>query len=306
MVVKKWGPLIALLALFATGIAGLAIQYSEPHKQPLPAKAEAQNGPKSEAVTERATHPSDSKGEQEKSWYAPLLEKPTDMLLVIFNALLALFTWRLYIATNKLWLAGENQLAFMRKDSQSQAEDTKASLVIAEASAKAAQRAGEHFAVAERAWLFVPSADSEEASGTRENPFEGRRFYLVIVNTGHTPAVRADIYTDHALVDASAPVPTFMRVPDKEIWLTNIAPGARARSRPRYIGRSDIDALKRREKKLFLYVLLTYYTTFDPDAQRHTEVCFDAHFEGDMVNRDDGQQSPLFLFTATGPQNGFS
>lgn len=223
-----------------------------------------------------------------------------------FTIVLAISTIGLWLATNKLWDAGERQLQLLTESSAEQAESTRASLAIAAASAKAAQRSGEHFAVAERAWIFIHTGGSEEASGTRENPFEGRRFYLTVVNSGKTPAVRANVYTDHAIVEADDPIPHFTPKPDKEVWEVSFPPGTSGRTKSRYVTRQDIEAINRQEKKMLLYARITYRTMFIPEALQFTEVCFQAHFEGEMVDRNTGQRNPFYLFTAIGPQNEFT
>jgi len=67
-------------------------------------------------MAEKASDQSDKKGEKIADWYKLLFEKPTDTLLVLFNGLLALFTWRLYIATRKLGDAGERQLKLIETE----------------------------------------------------------------------------------------------------------------------------------------------------------------------------------------------
>jgi hypothetical protein len=91
MRVEAWGPLFALLALLAAGLTGMAFQYSKPHNQTEPTKAEQRNSPTAKLKVQTTPDESNKKGKDEKGW--------TDPLLVLFNGLLTFFTCLLYRAT---------------------------------------------------------------------------------------------------------------------------------------------------------------------------------------------------------------
>jgi|GEM_PF-4644247 len=52
------------------------------------------------------THPNRKQNHQ---WYDYFLAHPTDWLIAIFSGLLAFFTWRLWVSTNRLWKASQEQ-----------------------------------------------------------------------------------------------------------------------------------------------------------------------------------------------------
>jgi len=127
MRIRAWGPLFALMTLFAAGLTGMALQHSKPHNQGEPTKAEQRDRPATKAVTQTAPDQSDKKGKNEKGW--------TDPLLVLFNGLLTLFTWLLYRATQGLF----KETAGLRDAAAEQSRDMKASIEVARQSAEAAQ-----------------------------------------------------------------------------------------------------------------------------------------------------------------------
>jgi hypothetical protein len=154
MKVRAWGPLFALLALLAAGLTGMALQYSE-YDEAEPAKTEKRYSPSTETIIQTAPDKGDKKGKEKEAWYKPLFEKPTDSLLILFNALLALFTWLLYDATRKLWKAGDAQLEFLRKSAAYQSRDMQASIAAA---AEANRISREGLQATQRAWISEESA----------------------------------------------------------------------------------------------------------------------------------------------------
>jgi hypothetical protein len=150
MRIRAWGPLFALAALFASGLAGMRLQYTQHHSQSQPAKSENRNGQNREAVALAAPEPANAKAEKRGGEDG---FKLTDWLLVLFNGLLALYTWRLYLATRGLVHAAEIQSSDM-KLSIAAAESAS---VAAQVSADASKTAAEHVPKTERAYLFLES-----------------------------------------------------------------------------------------------------------------------------------------------------
>lgn len=97
MTVRAWGPLFALLAIFAASITGVALQYAQHNDQSKPAKSENRDGPNRKVVAVATAKPDDAKAQEKQNREDGF--KVTDWLLVLFNGLLALYTWRLYLAT---------------------------------------------------------------------------------------------------------------------------------------------------------------------------------------------------------------
>jgi hypothetical protein len=151
MRVKACWPLITLLVLISTVCLDLAIEYPKQSNQHRPSPAENQNH---HWESPRNDHRHND-ANQENSWYEPFFEKPTDTLLVVFNGLLALFTWRLYVATAGLF----DETKGLRTAADQQARDMATSLAIsrdgAEAAKKAANVAEAALIVAERPYLLA-------------------------------------------------------------------------------------------------------------------------------------------------------
>jgi hypothetical protein len=91
------------LALFGCLVFGFAVavwsasQQAVPHDYRQPAKSEKQSW--YPGIFNPTNKQNDTEGQYKSEWY----DKPTDWLLVLFNALLAIFTWRLWISTARLF-----------------------------------------------------------------------------------------------------------------------------------------------------------------------------------------------------------
>src|ERR1700688_3204179 len=122
MAVKVWGPLFALLAILGASLTGVALQYAQHHNQPKPAKTENGHGPDRKIVAVAGPEPDNTKAKEKHN--AEEGFKATDWLLVLFNGLLALYTWRLYRATSGLF----TETAGLREAAAEQSRDMKASI----------------------------------------------------------------------------------------------------------------------------------------------------------------------------------
>jgi hypothetical protein len=151
MTIRAWGPLFVLIALFGAGLTGVTLQNSKPNNQAEPTKTEQRNRPASKPITETASIPDDQEGKKKQAWYEIFFEKPTDALLVIFNGLLALYTWRLYRATAGLF----TETAGLREAAAEQSRDMKASIAIAGIAANASKAAAEALPSIERSYIFL-------------------------------------------------------------------------------------------------------------------------------------------------------
>src|SRR5712664_3070433 len=101
MGIRAWGPLFALIALFAAGLTGVGLQHAQYDNQSQPAKSENGNSPNRKAVAVTTPEPDNAKAKEKQKGEEGF--KRTDWLLVLFNGLLALYTWRLYAATKGLF-----------------------------------------------------------------------------------------------------------------------------------------------------------------------------------------------------------
>src|SRR5260221_8041689 len=149
MAVKAWGPLFALLAILAASLTGMAVQYTHQNNQSKPAKSENGHGSDRKIVAVAAPEPDNAKAKEKHN--AEEGFKATDWLLVLFNALLALYTWRLYRATSGLF----TETAGLRDAAEKQRIDSLRSIVASETAAKAAQASAESLPILERAYVFL-------------------------------------------------------------------------------------------------------------------------------------------------------
>jgi len=189
MVVKKWGPLLALLALTAISVTGLAVQEPQPNSHLQPTKTEKRDSPDAKPVA----------AAQENNWYGPFFERPTDTLLVVFNGLLALFTWRLYAATNGLF----TETAGLRSAAEQQSADMQASIKAAVDAVQNGITANQiAVTVSERqlrAYVTATNIDivthrdpghlSAYLQTVVEGPVNTYRFTAILRNGGQTPAI---------------------------------------------------------------------------------------------------------------------
>jgi hypothetical protein len=205
MAVKAWGPLFALLAILAASLTGVALQYAQHHNQPKPAKSENWDSPNRKSIAIAAAEPDDAKAKDKQNREEGF--KATDWLLVLFNGLLALYTWRLYLATRGLVEAASEQ-----------SKDMKASVAVAAKAANAADRsakiAEDALFVAQRPYIFVTGAwfpqivlDRDTFNYTGPEIWTWINFKLE--NHGRTAASIIEICADSACVVKLPAVPQY-------------------------------------------------------------------------------------------------
>jgi hypothetical protein len=160
-----------------------------------------------------------STGEDEHHWYDKLLDFTiTDFLMVIFNALLAFFSYRLWLTTRNLWRVSKEQADALKESvsiTKGIAGATERSANAALSAANAAKRSAETLPAVERAYIFVTveyQHDTYRNDNTFEpihgvNGFQGNYLCKADVqlwNCGRTPAVitkiRAVISLEKAII----------------------------------------------------------------------------------------------------------
>ena len=187
MRIRAWGPLFALFALFAAGLTGMGLQYAQHHSQSKLSQSENRNNPSRNAVATSASESHNAKAKERQGGEEGF--KFTDWLLVIFNGLLALYTWRLYLATSGLVEAAQIQSSDMKR-SIAAAETAAAAAQI---SADASKTAAEHVPKTERAYLFLDL----DIKSNIENLFylypetatQKVEIVFGFINHGRTPAI---------------------------------------------------------------------------------------------------------------------
>ena len=122
-----------------------------------------------------------------------MLESHDKSVVAGFTVILALSTIGLWLATRKLWEAGEKQLEFLRQSTLVQSKDMQASIAVAQQSADAAKLAAAHVPKTERAYLFLElNIESNIENLFSLYPDETRRRAEVkfgFRNHGRTPAI---------------------------------------------------------------------------------------------------------------------
>jgi hypothetical protein len=74
----------------------VALQHTQQNNQAKPTKSENGNGPDRKGIAVATTEPDGAKTKEKQNREEGF--KVTDWLLVLFNGLLALYTWRLYLS----------------------------------------------------------------------------------------------------------------------------------------------------------------------------------------------------------------
>jgi hypothetical protein len=190
--VPKWlrWPLFAACVVLALGVSVTAeLQQAKTYRQSQPAKVESGNEKSSETIS--ATNPQPA-----APWYSIFANHPTDWLLVLFNGLLALFTFRLFRATSGLMA----ETAGLRATADEQRADflrsvvaTEKAAIAADASADAGKRQLQHLEETAkrqlRAYISVEPRGVRRFTGT--NNLLG---HIEIRNVGGIPAKNISMF----------------------------------------------------------------------------------------------------------------
>ncbi|MHB8069757.1 MAG: hypothetical protein ACYDIC_17835 [Desulfobaccales bacterium] len=141
-----------------------------------------------EIVSQYQNQNTKNKGDQDHYWYDTFLNHPTEWLMVLFNLLLVVvtgflvcYTFRLWKATAGLWDVADKQLT-----------EIKASVIVADEAAKAANRsaqlAEDAMISGQRAFMFINNVIPIKTNTSLDN---GRSINWKITlewkNTGNTP-----------------------------------------------------------------------------------------------------------------------
>ncbi|WP_156898285.1 hypothetical protein [Methylocapsa acidiphila] len=303
MVIKAWGPLFALLALFGASLFGLlGVEHPEPHSSGQPAVAPYHNRDSRKFAATLDHNQYYDKGEQKSHWVEQIFEKPTDTLLVIFNGLLVLFTYLLYYATAGLF----RETAGLRIAADQQAADMKDTISAARDSANAAILA----VGTERAWICFETVESFPSFNSRINEISFQRavgFSVRWKNFGRTPAIGVIIFIDHRIINQSDDTPIFEE--DIPVFGANwqesrgdfpVGPGASANSTPRAIGDLELAAVLSGSKIMFLYSAVKYTDIFN-STTRVSEVCL--RIQGNGMMQKKGIEVPNWRINPVGKQN---
>lgn len=255
---------------------------TESNKSPAPAEPiVVEIKPPSHIQVETTTNEQEAK---EKSWNDWWLVKSTIWLAAVTTAL-AVFTGGLWLVTYRLAKGADK--------SSSRSED----LSIAAATA---------YRRAERAWIAMSEISTIHKSGHDEQgrPVSGIAFLIHWINAGHTPAVSCTSYQFGQISSIAEAEPSHFAVKERDNIqrATTIAPGITTNTGGLFFSHNDIELLKQRKCRIFLYGLSQYNDVFSADERRHVEVCLEVIFVG-MKKLEDGTHMELFTYAAIGPQN---
>ena len=236
-------------------------------------------------------------GSKNHKWYDTFLDHTTEWLLVLFNGLLALYTWRLFKATHGL-----------REAAEEQSRDMKSSINVARDAAKAAQdsanAANRSATVAEKSLVITQRADlhplSYVALAIRDDTQEIAewQFTIFFQNSGATKAIHA--IPSSGILVGEEPAGEF-GLPHLIQDRVRISIGARqqiaAVASPK-LTHEQIQEIAKDKLNAYLVGYIEYNDVFDSTPVRHTAVCMKIAVV-DM--NPTGQDS--FRFVARGKNN---
>jgi hypothetical protein len=173
--------------------------------------------------------------------------------------------------------------------------------------AEAAKMQAQALQIGERAWVSYIRTDHIEFQNatfidTGETIKSGVVFTIIWTNAGRTPAIKCNLFSDSRVVEHGAAIPTFISPTEETQRRGTMVPGVTAFSVRRTISQTDIDALEKRQRKVFIYGRADYEDIFANKLPRHTEVCLEIEVNG-FLTRKDGKKVMNFEFLTIGPQN---
>jgi hypothetical protein len=227
-------------------------------------------------------------------------ERTTSDPVAFFTFWLVIFTGGLTASTVLLWRAGERQLRLLRRTALIQSRDMQESTRAAQAAARSAAES----AYSERAWMTTDGF--EPALGTTII-FDGVTYPEGIgiaprwKNTGRSPAVRVDIFTEHRMERADNPIIPRFDAPIPEN-LGVVGPSVTATGVQRWICGDDLGNFRLGALKCFIYSRVSYGTIFEPDLAKTSEICCCIEYNGEQ-QISPGNTVPRLLYNIRGPQN---
>jgi hypothetical protein len=239
--------------------------------------------------------------------------KLTDWLLAAFSLALAIFTWLLYRATAGMWGATQE----LRNFAEEQSRDMKASIAVANAAARAAQKSADVAERAlistERAFVFLKYAYAspvlEFSPAMQADRIIGWDFHVVWANAGSTPTQNMVTYKN--LLDFKGAIPEDFEFPDvvlgegeRRTPKTFIGPKAEKDAGKFTVPISVVANCTARVQRLYMWGWAEYSDVFRPDHRSRSEYCFEILVTGDPHRIPNSQLKPPFDFVAFDKHNG--
>jgi hypothetical protein len=232
-----------------------------------------------------------------------ILDDHNGAVTAVFTVVLAISTIGLWVATRKLWDAGERQLKLATDTSAAQSLDMKESIaagkIAAEAASKSADLAEQALIVSQRAIVSVKTPRGEPLRNVQTKRLIGWRFWIEWINTGNTQTENiicgsyGNYYDEELPIDAPFEVG---HLDDQAI----IAPHAVIEGAPWDLNDSMIQEIVNQTKFCYMWGHAEYDDVFAPKTPRHVvEYFYRVVFDGDPV----GGGGHLITFRIHGPHN---
>lgn len=321
-------------------ICGMAIAASQP---PAPTPAEHGQPQKKHSHKRGSEGQGDKRGTQESPLFVKVApteiskpitsEKPTDgdkepsfyrwidrisaLVTALATFAMAGFTLALWRSTDKLWLAGENQLNFIKKQAADSAADNAKQLAAVIESAAAAKQSADlalasavAYKATERAWVGYGGITTThfKKGVVSTNPLvtrDGVSFQMQWKNSGSTPALKCEAFGEGEVRSATdSTIPKFEKVAVRIPRQITLIPGVQAPVHGPQVTffDEDLEGLEKRERRLFVWGRVEYEDIFSAGNVRHAEVCFEIEYGG----RHRSNNEPHYIFSAIGDQTSAS
>lgn len=263
-------------------------QHTDQKQEPRPQEERPHPSP----VPMRIVEPMPPAQESEATKNIQGDEAATNWWLMIFTGLMA------FVATVQaglfLW-----QLKMMRAG----VADATLAAQAARDAADSAKTSADAFKLAQRAWvsqrMIANTAFRDAIDGDQRR--NGVMLNFMWVNSGQTPAMKATSWAMLKEVEPSAPIPTFQTEVNKVPRFMTLNPSGESRSPPVYLFDEQLERLKRRNAKIFIYGRIQYEERFNPGTVRHTEICAELLYDGRDADGD-----AVLIFSPAGGQNSSS
>lgn len=203
------------------------------------------------------------------AWLLKLVNDP----IALFTLVLAIYTIQLSRTTTRLWI-----------EAKSSGKTADESALAAKLAAEAAKHTVDAYMMAERAWVSVVDIQPVEFQNAvdRNNQLHnGTQFNFRWKNTGKTPARDVILFSSNKVISLQDGEPSF-KYEGTEINVKQgvLFPESLVTSVPQQFEAVDIERLKKREIRIFMYGYARYFDVYGSKDLRHTEVCVEVLYDG--------------------------
>ncbi len=234
--------------------------------------------------------------------------KILDALSVAITALatiaIAWFTLSLRRSTDKLWDAGERQLALLAETSAAQSRDMQSSIAVAELSARAAIEEVKVSKETARPHLHLKTIHFLQGTG-QDGAIEIVAFIPEIENTGTVPAQNCECWRAFRLLppeDIESVVFDKGEGGQKSV-VTSIGGGQGFRTTPAAFKIDDAVLIYQKTRACLIWTRVEFDDPF-ASGRRYAEYCFRADIIGDpRIVYPNGAPANIAAYTITGLQN---